>query len=463
MWRGRRGLLNSPMQNLTSLTATQLAAAIREGRVSSVEVVEAHLAQIAARNPALNAIVTLDEEGALARAREADSALARGEVWGPLHGVPMTLKDGHSTAGMRTTAGYAPLAGHVPGEDGTVAARLKGAGAIVMGKTNVSELLSDIQASNPIFGRTNNPYDPSRTSGGSSGGAAAALASHMTPLEIGSDFAGSIRIPAHFCGVYALKPTEHRVSMFGHIPDLPGSVRSHRFMWSIGPLARSLEDLELAYRIVAGPDGRDPDVPPVPIGDVPHLEPRDLRIAWASTFPGVPAAASIRDALHGLAAELDRAGAVVEERLPDIDFGDMARARVALANAVQTTFMPGEEAGPPATMSDFFAALHRRDGFLMAWERFFGGWDALLCPVSMTTTFTHRTTGTPIEVDGTPANYWRTIGHCAPFNFTGHPCVVLPLGRDADGLPIGAQLVGRRWGEGRLLAVAAAVDRVIGH
>ena len=231
------------MQSLTSLTATQLAAAIREGRTSSVEVMEAHLAEIAARNPALNAIITLDEEGALSRAREADAALARGEVWGPLHGVPMTLKDGHSTSGMRTTAGYAPLAEYVPEQDGTVAARLKGAGAIIMGKTNVSELLMDIQASNPIFGRTSNPYDPTRTSGGSSGGAAAALAAHMTPLEIGSDFAGSIRIPAHFCGVYALKPTEHRVSMYGHIPDLPGSIRSQRFMWSIGPLARSLEDL----------------------------------------------------------------------------------------------------------------------------------------------------------------------------------------------------------------------------
>src|SRR5438067_7981362 len=163
-------------QDLTFATATELAAAIRERRVSSAEVVEAHLARIARHNPALNAVVTLDEEGARRRAREADEALARGEGWGPLHGLPMTLKDGHSTVGMRTTAGHPPLADYVPREDGAVAVRLKAAGAIIVGKTNVSELLMDIQSNNPLFGRTNNPWDLERTPGGSSGGAAAALA-----------------------------------------------------------------------------------------------------------------------------------------------------------------------------------------------------------------------------------------------------------------------------------------------
>src|SRR5437868_4123956 len=161
------------MQPLTFLTATELTAAIRERRASSLEVLDAHLTQIARHNPALNAVVTLDEEGARKRAREADEALARGELWGPLHGLPMTLKDGHSTAGMRTTAGYPPLANYVPEEDGTVAARLKAAGAIIMGKTNVAELLMDIQSDNPVFGRTNNPWNLERTSGGSSGGACA--------------------------------------------------------------------------------------------------------------------------------------------------------------------------------------------------------------------------------------------------------------------------------------------------
>jgi amidase len=452
------------MTDINFYTATELVAAIRERRISCTEALEAHLAQIARYNPRLNAVVTLDEERTRRRAREADEATARGEIWGPLHGVPMTLKDGHSTAGMRTTSGYAPLADYVPEEDGTVSARLKAAGAIIVGKTNVSVLLGNIQSDNPIFGRTNNPWNVERTSGGSSGGAAAALATGMTPLEIGSDLAGSIRIPSHFCGVYGLKTTEHRVSMHGHIPDLPGEPRSHRHMWSIGPMARNVADLALAYRIISGPDGHDPDVPPVPIArrGVPAIRPyTSLRIAWAPTFPGVPAMGAIRNALHDLASELDRLGARVEEQLPDINFGELAKTRVVLSRAVRLAFRP-EEDEPPVSLTDYFTALYKRGGYIATLERFFTGWDALLCPVAMTTAFTHRPTDTPIEVDGEEANYWRIIGHCAPFNFTGHPSVVIPVGSDAEGLPIGMQIVGKRWGEDRLLEVAELIAEVAG-
>ncbi|HEX8230771.1 MAG TPA: amidase [Chloroflexia bacterium] len=443
------------MQDLTSLTATQLALAIREGRASSVEVLEAYLTRIAARNPALNAIVTLDEEGARRRAAESDAALARGELWGPLHGVPMTLKDGHSTAGMRTTSGYPPLADYVPAEDGIVAARLKEAGATIIGKTNVSPRLRDIQSYNDIFDRTNNPYNLERTPGGSSGGAAAALAARMTPLEIGSDLAGSIRIPAHFCGVYGLKPTEYRVSMHGHIPDLPGVVRSHRNMWSIGPLARSVEDLKLAFRIIAGPDGRDHSVPPIPLREVPHLLPGELRIAWAPTFPGVPVAGAIREALHNVAAELERAGSQVEEKLPSVDFGEIARTRTVLSEVMDYDEAPDEEV---PSVPELYTALHRRDAIISTWEEFFGEWDALLCPVCMVTAFPHCPTNTPLEVEGETVNYWRAIGHTAPFNFTGHPVVVVPIGRDANGLPIGIQVVGKRWDEERLLGIARVLE-----
>lgn len=449
------------MQDLTSLTATELTAAIRERRVSATDVLDAHLAQIAAHNPALNAIVTPDEEGARRRAREADEALARGEVWGPLHGLPMTLKDGHSTAGMRTTAGYLPLADYVPTEDGTVAARLKAAGAIIMGKTNVSQQLADIQSNNPIFGRTNNPWNLERTSGGSSGGACAALATGMTPLEIGSDFAGSIRIPSHFCGVFGLKTTEHRVSMAGHIPSLPGAPRTNRIMWSIGPLARSVEDLALAHRIIAGPDPRDPDVPPLwpPEQMPPKLA--DLRIAWARTFPGVPVAGAISGAIGGLAVELDRLGARVEEVLPDISFGELAKVRAVLSSAARTTFAPTEDE-PVVPLPDYFMALDRRDDFIRTWELFFDDWDALLCPVAMVTAFPHCDTDTPLMVDGQEVNYWRVIGHCAPFNFTGHPAAVVPIGLDPEGLPIGVQIVGRRWSEERLLAIAGLLAEITG-
>jgi amidase len=197
------------MNEVIFSSTTHLATAIRAGDISAGEALEAHLAQIAAHNPALNAVVTLDAERAQVRAREADAARARGDVWGPLHGVPFTLKDAHATAGLRTTTG-SPGLDHVPQEDSTVAARLKQAGGILIGKTNVAMMLGDpAQSTNPIFGHTNNPWNISRTPGGSSGGAAAAVASGMTPFDIGTDLSGSIRIPAHFCGLFGLKPTEH--------------------------------------------------------------------------------------------------------------------------------------------------------------------------------------------------------------------------------------------------------------
>ena len=201
-------------------STTELAAAIRSGRVSAVDVLDAHLKQIEKWNPALNAVVTLDAEGAYQRAHEADKALACEKLWGPLHGVPFTLKDALATAGMRTTTGFPPLADYVPHADSTAAARLKAAGGILMGKTNVPVLLADYQTDNPIFGRTNNPWNTQRTPGGSSGGAAAAVASGMTPFDIGTDLSGSIRIPAAFCGLFGLKPTERRVSLAGLIPGL---------------------------------------------------------------------------------------------------------------------------------------------------------------------------------------------------------------------------------------------------
>ena len=435
------------MDDIVFSTAAALAAAIRAKQVSALDVLEAHLAQIARHNPRLNAIVTLDEEGARRRAREADAALARGDLWGPLHGVPLTLKDSHAVAGMRTTAGYEPLAHYVPAEDGAVAARLRAAGAIILGKTNVPVLLADFQSDNPIFGRTNNPWDLSRTPGGSSGGAAAALAAGMTPLEVGSDFGGSIRLPAHFCGLFGLKTTEHRVSRIGHIPNLPGLPRATRILGVMGPLARDLDDLELAARILVGADGRDTDAPPLPWRDEAPPPFRALRVAWAEAFPGAPVAADVRQGLARLAAELDRLGCRVEERLPALDFARQRALFDELSTQITTVFRPQPEGAPPLTLAQYLTALDERDGFILAWERFFETWDVLLCPVGMTAAFTHRPTGAPLTVDGREVAYWRMTDHTCPFNLTGHPAVVLPLGLDRDGLPLGVQLVGRRWGE----------------
>src|SRR5215472_1192762 len=391
-------------------STTQLATAIRAGHVSAVEALEAHLAHVDTHNPALNAIITMDAEHAHERAREADKFLARGELWGPLHGVPFTLKDAHATAGMRTTTGFPQLAGYVPTVDSTVTARLKAAGGILIGKTNVAMMLADYQSNNPIFGRTNNPWNIERTAGGSSGGAAAALAAGMTPFEIGTDLSGSIRIPAHFCGVFGLKPTEQRVPLTGLIPGLAGP-RPVRIMSCIGPMARTVEDLALLFAIIAGPDGYDTDVAPVPVEAMPHLELNRLRIAFAPTFPGFPVAAEMRDAVEEFAGRLSTLGAVVEEAaLPQVDFQqDLASAGV-LIGMMMGAFQP-EEQERPATLAQYLEALHRRDQSIAAWEHFFEKWDVLLCPPSMMTAFPHCEPGAPLSVDSQEVSYWMVSAH----------------------------------------------------
>jgi amidase len=451
------------VMDLVFSSAIELAAAIRARRVSATEVLEAHLAQIEQHNPVLNAIVITDIEGARARAHEADAALEHGEVWGPLHGVPFTLKDAHLTAGMRTTVGFPPLADYVPQEDSTVTARLRTAGGVLVGKTNVPMLLADYQSSNPVFGRTNNPWNIERTPGGSSGGAAAALAAGMTPFEIGTDLSSSIRIPAHFCGVFGLKPTENRVPLTGLFPNPRGTPRSIRLMSSIGPMARTLEDLVLLYQIISGPDGRDTEVRPGPTGEVPELDHKNLRIVTAPTFPGFPVAADIRDAVEDLARRLERFGVIVEEaNLPKLDFTrELSSAGELIGMMVGASQPDGE--GQPTSLVHYLDALHRRDQSISAWEQFFESCDALLCPASMVTAFPHCEPGNPLKVDGKDIDYRMVSAHGTLFNYSGHPAVVLPYKLDRAGLPIGLQLVGKRWDDSRLLAIAKALSPVIGR
>jgi amidase len=449
--------------DLVFSSTVALAAAIRGRQISATEVLEGHLAQIERHNPSLNAIVVLDIERARVRAREADEALARGENWGLLHGVPFTLKDAHSTAGMRTTIGFPPLADYISAEDSTVTARLRRAGGVLVGKTNVPMLLADYQSRNPIFGRTNNPWNLERTPGGSSGGAAAALAAGMTPFEIGTDLSGSIRLPAHFCGVCGMKPTENRVPITGLFPDPEGTPRGLRVMLSIGPMARTIEDLLLIYQIIAGADGHDTEVQSSSAADeAARFDLKTLRIAIAPTFPGLPLAADIRQGVEDFGLQLESAGAIVEDApLPKLDFSEDLSGAGELIGMMVGAFQP--EAGePPTTLVQYFEALHRRDGSITAWERFFEDWDVLLCPASMITAFPHCLPGTPLRIDETEIDYRMVSAHGALFNYTGHPAIVLPYKLDRDGLPIGLQLVGRRWNDGRLLAIATAFAPVAG-
>lgn len=440
-------------------SAATLAAAIRSHELSSLEALDACLQQISERNPTLNAIITMDADSARERARAADAALARGESWGPLHGVPFTLKDAHSTAGMRTTAGCEALEENIPSEDSTVTARLKAAGAVLIGKTNIPPMLDDWQSCNPIFGRTSNPWDVNRTPGGSSGGAAAAVAAGMSTFDIGTDLSGSLRVPAAFCGVYGLKPTEHRVSSTG-LRRHPGKERSVRVMAGIGPIARSVDDLALLYSIIAGPDGFDSDVPPVPVEEPPEVALRDVRVAVAPNFPDFPLADAIRDAVLALAHELAPLCAAVDEpALPQLDYTAQGKSAADLIAMMVGVYHP-KEGDPAATLGQYVRALREREQTMAVWERFFDQWDVLLSPAAMITAFPHCAKDTKLDVDGEKVEYSMIGAHTTPFNYTGQPAAVLPCSHDAHGLPIGVQLVAKRWHESRLLGITRAIAQV---
>jgi amidase len=438
----------------------------------------------------------LDEEQARRRAEEADDALARGEIWGPLHGVPITIKDVFETAGIRTTSSFRPLASYVPKQDATVVARLRAAGAIVMAKTNTPEMAGDEQTNSPLFGRTNNPWNPACTPGGSSGGSAAAVASGMSPLDIGSDIGGSVRNPAHFCGIFSLKPSDHRVPFAGHIPPLPGSKGRGllRHFLTPGPLARSVQDLQLALTIMAGPDEREWEVPPVPLTPAPARDLRELCFAWSDDF-GVPVSAEIRTALADLAAELGRSGCRIERRdPPGFGFAQALQVYGELKEAALTArssplHLPrfvwrmlsagisrsnpiarGLMRGAGAHLQGYAQALSQRDVLIAQMEHFLADWDAWLCPVAALPAYPHLRSRNAIEqlratvaVDGQRIPYLlATSVYTGLFNLTGSPVVVLPLARTQEGLPIGVQVVGRRWGDMALLAVAEQLTQLTG-
>jgi amidase len=478
------------MNALVFQTASELAGLIRAGDVSATDVLAAHLRQCAKHNPRLNAIVTLDENGARQRARAADDALARGEVWGPLHGVPVTIKDCFEVAGLKTTSGFPPLKDYVPTQDATVVARLRAAGAVVMGKTNLSLLATDWQTDNPVFGRTRNPWDETRTPGGSSGGSGAAVAAGLTPLDIGSDIGGSIRVPAHCCGIYGLKPTEHRVPSTGHIPDwyipqmTPTGVARH--MGVYGPLARSVADLQLCLALLSGPDGKQVEVRATPApttGTPPPVE--NLRICWTTHFGAASVSADTAAALESAVGQLERAGARVKQIEPAIDhdalwrvWGEIVGSEIGgsmpfgVRNVMRLQFLLMSDRSPvrkgmlqgvrlsPRRRAQ---ALAVRDDVTRSIDGVLDEFDAWLCPVAATPAITHRRPGKPIDVDGLQISYFLASGgFTIPFNLSGHPVVVLPIAASSAGLPIGVQVVGQRWQDERLLAVAASIDGVIG-
>jgi amidase len=443
------------MEDLLFAPAHQLAAAIRERRISAVELLDTYLTHIARHNPALNAIVTLNEAAAHQRAHEADEALAHSQLWGPLHGVPITLEDCHATAGIRSTwGGFPPLMDHIPSEDSSVTARLKAAGAIILGKTNGPTIWPD----SPL-GTTSNPWDITRIPGGSSAGPAVAVAAGLTALDIGLDTLGSIQSPAHYCGVFGMRPTEHRVPLSGAF--FIDAIRKFRIMSVVGPLARSVADLQLVLPILAGPDGRDFHVPPVPWKDIPQPRLQTTRIAWASTLPSMPIADDIRIAIERLAQTLVSLGGVVEQHLPAVDFAAQAQLADKLFDRIASVLEPTTEALQANPLDDYFTALHQRDTAIATWEEFFTTWDVLICPVAAMTAPQHTDTVITINNVVVPNDQRPVLALPRAISpITGCPTVVMPLGRDQNGLPFGVQIMGRRWDDERLLAIAGQVSEM---
>ncbi len=446
------------MQNLLFMPAHLLASLIRQRKVSAVELLETYLEQIARHNARLNAIVILDEEGAYRRAREADAALACGQSWGLLHGLPFTLKDHQDTAGVRSTmGGYPPYMDRQPMHDSTVASRLKAAGAILLGKSNA------VFFPFGSFGKSNNPWDLTRDPGISSSGAAAALAAGLTPLDIGTDSSGSILGPAHYCGIFGMRPTEGRVSLAGLTSPWP--VQLFKILTVFGPMARSVSDLNLALRLIVGPDERDYDVPPVPWCDVSLPVLSEIRIAWSPTFPGAQIGGEVVQAIENLACDLEGLGAKTKCCLPPVDFVKQAEINRRLYLCIMCNYLyesAGQGLGPenPPTLTDYLQLLNDRARLIAKWEEFFFDWDVFLCPVCGVTAQLHD--NEIPRIDGEIVNQEAVTLPLRLAAATGHPAVAIPLVQDNKGLPIGLQLIGPRWRDERLLAIAGLISEITG-
>jgi amidase len=452
------------MNELVSQSATSLAALIRERSVSPVEVVDAYLRRIEEVNPKLNAIVTVAAD-VREKASQAEAAIMRGELIGPLHGVPLTIKDTIETAGLRTTGGSTLRAEFIPERDAPAVARLKAAGAIILGKTNTAEMAMDYTADNPVFGRTNNPHDLSLTPGGSSGGEAAAIASCLSPGGIGSDLAGSVRIPAHFCGIAGLKPTVGSVPGAGQFPPNTGP---YALGASIGPMARTVGDLRLLFSVLSGKEIAA-DGPSVP----------GLRVAYYSDDGVVPVTGETRSAVEKAAGALADAGLVTEQtRPPGVELGhELWLQLFARASVVQLrkVYSGREDLGgdfvrwrlrtaddkPPPSLDEYLSSWLERDRLRELLLDWMAATPLLLAPVGATPAYPHGTL--KLRVAERTFNTFRAFSYSQAFNVFDLPVAVVPVGCAADGLPIGVQIIGRPFAEETVLAAAAILETAFGR
>ena len=455
-------------------SATRLLALLRAREVSATELVDAHLARIAELHPRLNAIVTRTAERARREAADADRRLAAGDAPRPLEGLPVTIKDAFEMAGVRSTDGCRIFADYLPARDAIAVDRWRRAGAIVLGKTNVPELSFDFDCDNLVFGRTNNPWDLERTPGGSSGGEAAAIATGCSPLGLGSDLGGSIRMPSHFCGIVGLKPTVEAVPRTGHMP--PGvAPLPVALMGTVGPMARRVEDLALAYNLLRGPHPDDPYIVSSPPADPAAESLRDVACAFFTAGGPTPVAPPICAAVERAAGALADAGLRVEERTPrglhfvhrvfmtmltadgGAGFRTMAGERYLELRPSLRAVLDGAR---ELSTTEFLIAAMERDVFRTDLARMMDECPIVLAPTLPIPAFRHDHHGH--DIDGTHVEHIDPLWGTDWVNVAGLPAVAVPAGRTADGLPIGVQVVGRRFAEGQVLAVAAVIERALG-
>ncbi len=460
------------MKDPAFLSAVELASSIRKGRISSVELLDYYIERVKRFNPMINAVVQTCEDEARTLARKADEDLARGNLWGPLHGVPVTIKDSLEVVSMPCTSGAPELKDHMPEKNAEAVKSYLNAGAIVFGKTNVPIYTGDLQTFNKVYGRTNNPWDQEFTPGGSSGGAAAALSAGLCALEIGSDLAGSIRIPAHFCGIYGHKPSYGIVPQKGHIPPPPGTFGgehgANTDIMVVGPLARSMEDISLAMEFLTAPEPDQARAWGIRLPEARSKKLKDLKIGLWLEDPVCPVDSSVGDVIQGVVGLISSKGGRIMDRRPDVDFAESHDCFLSLLGAVMASTAPDklfnrwlEEARKIGTDDRSYLARHlqgatqpyrqwafrnvTRRVIRQKWADFFREFDILVCPPACAPAIRHdqrHLYDRTITINGSLREYMDLAAWAGLTGVAFLPSTVVPAGFTKDGLPVGMQIVG---------------------
>lgn len=457
-------------------SASRIASDIRTKAISPVEVARIHLERIEHLNPKLNAFVDFHAERVLEQARAAEKAVMRGDELGPLHGVPLSIKASIDATGHRCEAGTRLRAGYVAASDAPLVARLRAAGAVILGVTNTPELLMAWETDNLLYGRTNNPWDVTRTPGGSSGGESAAIAAGLSAGGVGSDGGGSIREPAHFTGICGLKPTPGRIPSTGHFPKSGGPFA---LLGVVGPMARTVADVKLLFAAMAGPDDGDPSSAPVLLREVGKTELRATGVGFFEDDSRTPVTAETRHAVKQAASLLSERGIPVEQFRPDgleearqlwwnlfgtaggMILGPMLRGRESDLSPILRQFSSWTSAEPAHTGNSLLATWLGRDDIRERVLAQMRRYPVLICPTAAIPAFRHGER--EWQVEGTTVKYLDAWSYCEWFNLLGFPALVVPMGLSSDGLPIGVQIVGRPWEEELVLALAAVLEESRGE